>query len=524
MIRLREIKVNVESNSEKSIEKEILKTLKIDKIKKFKINKQSIDARNKDKIKYIYEVDVEINNEKEFLEKHPQFTKTPNEKYIFPKSGEKEYKRIVVVGSGPAGLFTSLMLSKNNYKVTLIERGEDIDNRIKSVENFHKNNKLNTNSNIQFGEGGAGTFSDGKLNTMIKDKNNRIKHVLNTFVKYGAPKEILYTYKPHIGTDLLRDIVKNMRLDLLREGTEVLFNTCLTNIITNDNKLVGIEVNGKDTIKCDVLVLAIGHSARDTFKMLDKNQLNMESKPFAVGVRIQHPQKMINESQYGKKYAKLLNEASYKLTYQSSTGHGVYSFCMCPGGIVVNASSEKKQIAVNGMSNYKRDEENANSAIVVTVNQNTYGPNLFDGLNYQKYLEQKAYKLGEGSIPIQLLGDYMSNKKLNKFINVNPVFNGSYKFANLNELFDDEINNSLKEAIINFDKKIKGFNRYDAILAGVESRTSSPIRIIRNEELISNIEGIYPCGEGAGYAGGITSAAIDGIKVAESIAKKYKNK
>jgi len=320
---------------------------------------------------------------------------------------------------------------------------------------------------------------------------------------------------------MLRNVIVNMRNKIINMGGKFLYETTLTNIIVENNKLKKIVVNNKDEIECDALILAIGHSARDTFEMLYKNNLEMQNKPFAVGLRIQHNQDMINESQYGKKYAKVLRASSYKLTHQIN-GRGVYTFCMCPGGYVVNASSEENRLVVNGMSNHGRDEKNSNSAIIVTVNENDYGQNIFDGVKFQRLLEEKAYEIGNGKIPIQLFKNYKENKISNNFENVLPTIKGEYTFANLNELFSKEINDALKNTINEFGKKIKGFNNDNSILAGVESRTSSPIKIIRDENFESNIKGIFPCGEGAGYAGGITSAAIDGIKVAEIIGKIYK--
>jgi len=332
----------------------------------------------------------------------------------------------------------------------------------------------------------------------------------------------LYSYKPHIGTNELRNVIVNMRNKIINMGGKFLYETKLTNLIIENDKLKSIIVNDNEEIMCDALVLAIGHSARDTFEMLYEKEIEMENKPFAVGLRIQHNQKMINESQYGKKYAEILSSSSYKLTHQSSSGRGVYTFCMCPGGFVVNASSEENRLVVNGMSNHNRDEENSNSAIIVSINELDYGTNIFDGVRYQRLLEEKAYNLCEGKIPLQLFKDYKANKVSKEFKSIRPIIKGDYAFGNLNELFNDEINDSIKETIKEFGKKIKGFDNDDVILAGVESRTSSPIKIIRDENFESNIKGIFPCGEGAGYAGGITSAAIDGIKVAEAIGKIYK--
>ena len=342
------------------------------------------------------------------------------------------------------------------------------------------------------------------------------------FIDCGAPKEIMYVQKPHIGTNLLRTVVKNMREKIIKMGGEFLYETLLTDITIRQGKISEIEVNHEKRIPCCCLVLAIGHSARDTFQMLYERGIEMEAKPFAVGVRIMHPQKMINESQYGKN-AKLLPPASYKLTYTTTEGRGVYSFCMCPGGYVVNASSEEGYLAINGMSNHERDSENANSALVVTVGPKDFGSSPLAGIAYQRELEQKAYQVGNGKIPIQLLNDFKENTKTKSLGEVQPTFMGDYSLCNLNDVLPIEILDALKEAIPVFGTKIEGYDRWDAILSGIESRTSSPVRIIRNESFSSSISGIYPTGEGAGYAGGITTAAIDGIKVAEKIAQIYKS-
>lgn len=528
MIRLRQIKVPIASDNSEFIIKKINSKLKIKnhEILEYKIVKKSIDARDKNNILYVYEFDVSIKNENNILNKlkSNDVSKTPNEEYIYPEIGnEKLNDKIIIVGSGPSGLFCAYLLSKLGYKVTIIEQGERIENRVKTVEEFFETNKLNLLSNIQFGEGGAGTFSDGKLNTLVKDKLNRGRKVFEIFVENGAPEEIMYLNKPHVGTDILRKVIINMRNKIISMGGEFKYNTKMTNIIVEDNKIVGIEINNNEKISCSVLVLAIGHSSRDTFYMLKENNISMKAKNFAVGLRIEHPQEMISKSQYGENY-KLLPPASYKLTYQASTNRGVYSFCMCPGGFVVNASSEEKRLVVNGMSNYKRDEKNANSAIVVTVTKEDFGENPLDGVEFQRKLEEKAYELGDGYIPIQLYKDYKNNTKSNTIGEVIPNTKGKYSLSNLNEIFPKVINDSIKEAIDAFDKKIKGYGRDDAILLGVESRTSSPVIIERNDEGISNIKGLYPCGEGAGYAGGITTASIDGIKTAECIIRNYSNK
>ncbi|MBR3198850.1 MAG: FAD-dependent oxidoreductase [Bacilli bacterium] len=521
MIRIRQIKLPINHN-ENDLKEKIITRLKINKndLINFKINKKSIDARKE--INYIYEIDAKINNEEKVLNKNiKDIIKTPDETYKFKTNGTKKLNHNpIIIGSGPAGLFAGYMLAKNGYKPIIIERGENIDSRVKSVNTFWKKGILNKNSNVQFGEGGAGTFSDGKLNTTIKDKEHRGKEILNIFVKNGAPEEILYINKPHIGTDLLRGVIKNIRNEIIKHGGKIEYNSLLNDIEIKNKTITSIKVNNK-TIKTDVLVLAIGHSARDTFEMLLEKNINIKPKPFAIGIRIQHPQTLINKNQYGKEHTNLPN-ADYKLTYKAKNGRGVYSFCMCPGGFVVNSSSEEGMLSINGMSNHKRDEENANSAIIVTITPDDFGYNPLDGAKFQRKLEKATYNEGKGKIPTQLFKDFIDNKISNKLGNIAPIFKGNYTFANLNNIFPKYINTSLKEAILHFDKKINGFASDDAILSAVESRTSSPIKIIRDDNLISNIKGIYPCGEGAGYAGGIMSAAMDGIKVAEAIAKIYK--
>lgn len=528
MIRIRQIKVPVDYDNIEYIKNKICQNLKcqIKDIKDIIISKKSLDARFKPKIYYIYEIDINISNEDKILKRYKDnkdILKTPDETYKCPKLGNiKLNNRPIVVGSGPAGLFASYLLAELGFKPIIIERGEPVEERIKSVEKFWATGELNENSNVQFGEGGAGTFSDGKLNTLVKDKDYRMKKVFEIFIECGANPEILYINNPHIGTDVLRTVVKNMRNKIIEMGGTFLYNTTLTNIITKNNKLTGIEINNKEIITTDICILAIGHSARDTFQMLNNNKITLEPKPFAIGLRIQHPQDMININQYGRFYNKKLPPASYKLTYRTKEGRGVYSFCMCPGGYVVNASSEKGRLAINGMSYNDRASTNANSAIVVTINPSDYGNNPLDGMNYQRKLEELTYKLGDGKIPIQLLKDFHNSVETKTLGNIEPIFKGNYKLSNINNILPSYIASSIKEALPNFDKKIKGFNQDDAIIAALESRTSSPIRIPRNDSLESiNIECLYPCGEGAGYAGGITTSAMDGLKVAEAIITKY---
>ena len=524
MIRVRQIKVEVDKDNETYLKEKIIKKLKINNndLISYEINKKSIDARNKREIYYVYEIDVILKNE-EKVKKDKDIFKVEKEEYIYPKVGnELLTNRPVVVGSGPSGLFCAYLLSELGYNPIVIERGEKIEDRIKTVNEFWEKGILNQNSNVCFGEGGAGTFSDGKLNTLVNDEQHRIEKIFDVFIHCGAPKEIKYINKPHIGTDILRKVIVNLRNKIIKNGGEFRYNTTLTDIVVENNKINKIIINNKEELNCEVLLLAIGHSARDTIKMLYNHKMDMTSKPFAVGVRIQHKQEMINNSQYGK-FSKLLPNASYKLTYKANNGRGVYTFCMCPGGFVVNSSCEKDHLIINGMSNYERNEENANSAVVVTVGPSDFGNSPLDGLEFQRELENRAGYLGKGEIPTQLYKDYKNNMVSKEFKSVNPLFKGKYTFANLNELFPDFINESLKEGIEAFDKKIKGFASDDAILSGVESRTSSAVRINRNELYESSINGIYPIGEGAGYSGGITTSAIDGLKVAEKIIEKYKS-
>ena len=525
MLRVRQVKVSIINDNDSNIKKKICSKLNISSsmINGYKIIKKSIDARDKNNIFYVYEFDVDTSCDDVILKKNKSndIFISPIEEYKLIVDGTlKIDNRIVIVGAGPAGLLCGYLLAEAGYKPLIIEQGEMVEDRVKTIEHFFLTNELNPLSNIQFGEGGAGTFSDGKLNTLVKDKLFRGKKVFEIFIENGAPEEIMYLAKPHIGTDVLRKVIINMRNKIISMGGEFKYTTKLTDINIVNNKVVSIEVNSKDVIDCSILVLAIGHSARDTFYLLKNKGLNMKSKNFAVGVRIEHPQEMISKSQYGESY-KLLPPASYKLVHQTSNGRGVYSFCMCPGGFVVNASSEEGRLVVNGMSNYKRNEVNANSAIVVTVGKEDFGYDVMAGIEFQRKLEENAYRIGCGNIPVQLFKDYNMGVVSDKFGEVIPNTKGKFSFANLNEIFPEFINSAIKEAIPCFDKKIKGFGRDDAILLGVESRTSSPVIIERGEDGISNIEGIYPCGEGAGYAGGITTAAIDGVKVAENICHKY---
>lgn len=527
MIRIQQLKLPISYGDEDIVNK-IIKTLKILKsdLKSFKIVKRSIDARKKDNIQYIFVIDAEIKNEKRVLKRcsSADIFAVNAGNYLVPRKGSKELiNRPVIIGAGPAGLFSAYLLAQEGYAPLIIERGECVENRSRIVKSFWDDGILSLNTNVQFGEGGAGTFSDGKLNTMVKDSHNRIRKVLETFAEFGAPGDILYINKPHIGTDVLKTVVVNMRKAIIDMGGEFRFNTTVTDFIIEKKSIKGVKLNNNEQIFTEAVILAIGHSARDTFKRLDELNVDMKQKSFAVGVRIEHTQELINKSQYGERFMHELPAADYKLTAQAYNGRGVYSFCMCPGGYVVNASSEQGFLAINGMSYNARDGQNANSALVVTVKPEDFGSeDILAGVEYQRKLEKAAYDVGNGSIPVQLFGDFKNNRVTRELGDIIPQTKGSINFANLNDVLPEYICESLKAGIESFGHKIEGYSRYDAVLLGVESRTSSPVRINRDENYESNIKGLFPCGEGAGYAGGITSAAIDGLKIAEEIIRRYR--
>lgn len=496
------------------------------------ILKHSIDARKKPQIFQVYTLGVTL-KDKGLEEKAVKRCKNKNvvrntqKPYRFPMSGQKKLThRPVIIGMGPAGLFCGYMLARHGYKPVLLERGFDVDTRTKDVEAFWNGGSLNAESNVQFGEGGAGTFSDGKLNTLVKDKNGRNREVLRIFVEFGAPEQILYESRPHIGTDILKKVVVNLRNDIVKNGGEVRFGAKVTGFEVNDGILRAVVVNDSEVIKTTQAVLAVGHSARDTFTYLNGINVPMEAKAFAVGMRVEHPQSLINECMYGKEHGNKLPAAPYKLTAQTSTGRGVYSFCMCPGGYVVNASSEPRQIAVNGMSYSDRESGHANSAIIVQVMPKDYGADgPLAGIAFQRQLEKRAYELGKGSIPVQYYRDFAENVSSagkDAVRNDKPRIKGAYEWTNIRGLLPSECEEAFLEGMEQFEQTIPGFAGEDAILSGIESRTSSPVRIHRDENCQSPaIQGLYPCGEGAGYAGGITSAAMDGILIAEQIAKQH---
>lgn len=476
------------------------------------ISKKSIDARKKDDVHYTYSLNIEVKDEHKYA--HIEKIK----KMDFYKIDIKRNSSVspIIVGAGPAGLFTALTFVENGFRPIIIEQGQKVEDRKQTVDNFLKTGKLNTLSNVQFGEGGAGTFSDGKLTTGINSPF--CQKVLEYFVKFGAPEEILYLSKPHIGTDKLISIIKNMRNYIISNGGTFLFNEKVTDFEIIDNKIRAIYCSKK--IETDTVILAIGHSSRDTFETLYKKGINMEKKNFSVGVRIEHLQKQINEAQYGMITKLRLPSADYKLAYHSPSGRSCYTFCMCPGGVVMASSSEENTIVTNGMSNFLRDGINANSAVLVNVVPEDFKDSSpLAGIYFQKDLEEKAFALGGKNYyaPIQRIEDFLKNKKSEFIGEVKPTYKPGTTLSNLNEILPDFVSNTLKEGILYFDTKLKGFANPDSILTGLETRSSSPVKIIRNESYISNIHGLYPCGEGAGYAGGIMSAAVDGIKCAISI-------
>ena len=531
MIRINQIKLPIDHSGEQ-LRIKTAKLLRIpeEKIKSLTPVRRSIDARKKNEIHFTYTVDAEVSGREETIVRRAagqNISIYRPEPYRLPDPGsERMAYRPVIIGFGPAGMFCGLMLAKAGYHPLILERGEKVEQRAEKVEAFWAGGPLSPESNVQFGEGGAGTFSDGKLNTLVKDPAGRNRKVLEILAEAGADPEILYVSNPHVGTDALRNVVKNIREEIIRLGGEIRFGCRMEDISVSGGHIAGIRAVSEEKIEdipADILVLAPGHSARDTFAMLDRKNLQLQPKAFAVGLRIQHPQRQINLSQYGMEDPGILGAASYKVTRQTSYGRGVYSFCMCPGGFVVNASSEAGRLAVNGMSNRDRGGENANSALIVTVAPEDFPDRTaLGGVAFQRRLEEAAYRCGNGRIPVQLFGDFRENRISQKLGDVAPAFMGQWAFGNLRDVLPDALSLPLIEGMEGFGRMIRGFDREDAILAGVESRTSSPVRIPRDARLEAAVRGVYPCGEGAGYAGGITSAAMDGMKTAETIISRYR--
>ena len=534
MIRINQIKIPIE-HDEKALINKIKKLIKTDNFKFEKIVKLSIDARKKDELYYIYTADISTNNEEQLVKRlrNNNINIAKDITYNFPYKIQDKQDALspIIIGAGPAGYFCALYLARAGFKPIVIEQGKSVEERTKDVNNFWAGGEINQYSNVSFGEGGAGTFSDGKLNTGIKDKSGRIEAVINDFLNFGAPEDIAYLSKPHVGTNELKKIMRNMRNEIEILGGKVLFNTYFDNFSVINNKEINVETistvdKSKNCFRTKALILAIGHSSRNTFIMLNEKNVPMETKAFAIGLRIEHPRDMIDESQYGIRGVEAkLPASSYKMTYHTSKGRGVYSFCMCPGGFVVNASSDKEQCVVNGMSNHSRDEVNSNSAIVVNVTPEDFLNEGYDkygvlaGMYYQIAYEKKAFDECNGKIPVQLFKDLKANQKSEEFGDIKPNIKGFYDFGNLNNCLPEYVIDAIIEGINYYNTKLKGFSKDDSVLSGIESRTSSPVRINRNDDYMSNISGIFPCGEGAGYAGGITSAAVDGIKVAEAVSR-----
>lgn len=533
MIRINNVKLKLDDakdleTEKKSLNERIVIKYKIpaNQILDFNIYKKAIDARKKNNVHFVYTIDVKVKNEDKLLTKSKFLTKAKRSEYEdIPMGSKSLINRPVIVGFGPSGLFSGLLLARRGYKPIILERGYDVARRTKEWNTFNKTAVFNENASVLFGEGGAGTFSDGKLTTSVK--NVRCRYVLRELIKAGADPKILYMNKPHVGTDVLKKVVKNMREEIIALGGDVRFESKVTDFIIEGNQLTGLVVNGQEEIKTNSCLLGIGHSARDTFDTLLNSGLEMSQKPFSVGVRIEHNQKMINKSQYGDFHDHpALGAAEYKLTYHAPSGRSAYTFCMCPGGYVVSSISEPNTVVTNGMSYSKRNGSNANSALLVNVTPEDFpSDHPLAGIEFQRAFEKKAFDLAGKNYynPLQLVGDFFENKNSTSLGSVKHTIKPGFSFVKMQDIYPPYIIETMKEALLSFDRKIKGFASKDAVLTGPETRSSSPVKISRDETHQSNILGLYPMGEGPGYAGGIMSAAVDGIKTAEKIIEQYNN-
>jgi uncharacterized protein len=533
MIRITELRLPIEHPPE-AIEQAILRRLKVDAkdLIQVTIFKRSYDARKNIALAFIYTVDVSVKNEEAILKgfaNDPNIRISPDTQYHFvaqaPDTLGTSFIRPVVIGFGPCGIFAALLLAQMGLKPIVLERGKQVRERTQDTWGLWRKNVLNPESNVQFGEGGAGTFSDGKLWSQIKDPKFYGRKVLHEFVKAGAPAEILYVAKPHIGTFRLVGVVEKMREEIIRLGGEIRFSHKVIGFDIQDEVIQAIKIEGHADLPANHVVLALGHSARDTFQALHDAGVHMEAKPFSVGFRIEHPQSLIDKARLGPHAGNaLIGAADYKLVHHAKNGRSVYSFCMCPGGTVVAATSEPNRVVTNGMSQYSRNERNANAGIVVGITPDDYPGDPMAGIAFQRALESKAYELGGSTYeaPGQLVGDFLEGKPSTEFRSVLPSYKPGVHLTDLAESLPAYAIEAIREAIPAFEKQIPGFSMKDAVLTGVETRTSSPLRITRGPNFQSlNIKGLYPAGEGAGYAGGIMSAGVDGIKVAEAVALDY---
>jgi uncharacterized protein len=529
MLRLTDIKLPL-NHTEAQLLQSVVEKLGCsnEDVKQMLVFKRGFDARNKSDIQLIYTLDLEIADEAALLTKFikdPHVRPSPDTSYKFvAQAPENLTERPVVIGLGPCGLFAALVLAQMGFKPIVLERGKEVRERTKDTFGFWRKKALNTESNVQFGEGGAGTFSDGKLYSQVKDRKHYGRKVLTEFVEAGAPEEIMYVSKPHIGTFKLVAMVEKMRANIIALGGEIRFSTRVDDVQIENGQISALQLSNGETIACKHVVLAVGHSARDTFQMLYDRKVYMEAKPFSVGFRIEHEQSMIDECRFGENAGNpILGAADYKLVHHCKNGRSVYSFCMCPGGTVVAAASEEGRVVTNGMSQYSRHERNANSAIVVGIDpERDYPGHPLAGIALQRQLEEQAFALGGENYdaPAQLIGDFLKGKASGELGDVKPSYTPGVKLTDLSKVLPDFAIAAIREAIPAFDKQIKGFAKADGLLTGVETRTSSPVCIKRGDDYQSiNVRGLFPAGEGAGYAGGILSAGIDGIKVAEALAQ-----